>query len=577
MRTPMNAIIGISGIELENENHPPDVLDSFGRINNSGRTLLGIINDILDLSKVETGKLEIVPDKYDVASLINDTVLLNVMLIGNKNIKVIVKANENLPTMLKGDDLRIKQILNNLLSNSIKYTDEGQVLLNIDFQINENYVDLIFTVKDTGRGMTGEQLAVMYDEYTMFGDETNRMTEGTGLGMNITKRLVEMMNGKIEAESEPNTGSTFIVYLPQEPVDISPIGKELAERLNDFKLLSRRDKITLIREHMPDFNVLIVDDVDENLFVAKGLMKPYGAHIDTAASGYEALEKIRTGSIYDIIFMDHMMPGMDGIETTKLIREEGCKYPIIALTANAIADKKDVYFENGFDDFLPKPFDIKQLDNILKKYSKNRQNKTSYLISRLKEIPGLEVDSALNIIGGMEKIYIDTVKITTRMMPERIKNIDKSVTRDPDAFKLEVHGTKSILANIGAHNLSICAAQLERAAIDLDVSYINENYQPFRIGLIELFEALNEVLQLGFTGIEKTGDKSLLPKIIFDVKKATQDFDSLLALEILSPYIGVSYNLETDKLLKELVFSLEASDYESALESIAAMEDLKNG
>jgi len=577
MRTPMNSIIGISGIELEDETHSPEALDAFGRINNSGRTLLGIINDILDLSKVEMGKLEILPVKYDVASLINDTALLNVMLIGDKQIEFVVKANETLPAILIGDDLRIKQILNNILSNSIKYTDEGEVVFSIGSEAGENGINLIFTVKDTGRGMTQEQLAVLYDEYSMFGNETDRKTEGTGLGMNITKRLVDMMNGRIEAVSEPGIGSTFTVYLPQEPVDENPIGKEIAGRLNDFKLVPRKEKIALTREQMPDFSVLIVDDVEENIFVAKGFMKPYGLQIDTATSGYETLEKIRAGSIYDIIFMDHMMPEMDGIETTKILREEGYRHPVVALTANLIAGKRDVYIENGFDDFLPKPFNIVELDSILKKFDRNVQTMTSSLISRIKDVSGLDVDSALNTTGGTIEMYTDTVKITARMMPGRIEKIDRCINRDIDLFRVEIHGIKSVLTNIGAHTLSIDAAQLERAAVDHDFLFINENYQRFRTGLVRLSEDLNKIFQSESTGNKKAADNSLPPKIISEVKEAAEDYDSMLALEILSPYIDVIYDAETNELLEKLVFSLETSDYENAFDSIAAMEGLLGG
>ena len=577
MRTPMNAIIGISGIEQENEAHPPEVLDAFGRINNSGRTLLGIINDILDLSKVETGKLEIVPVKYEVAGLISDTTHLNAMLIGDKKIKFVVKADETLPAVLMGDDLRIKQILNNILSNSIKYTDEGEVEFEVGSEINENYVDLMFTVKDTGQGMTQEHLTALYDEYAMFGKDVNRKTEGTGLGMSITKKLVEMMNGRIDVESEPGVGSTFKVFIPQEHVDLNPIGKELAGRLSNFSLTTCREKIKLIREQMPDCKVLIVDDIDENLFVAKGLMKPYGLQIDTAASGYETLEKVRNGNTYDIIFMDHMMPGMDGVETITILREEGYKHPIVALTANTVAGTKDIFLENGFDDFIPKPFDIVELDSILKKYNRNKQAMTSFLISQLREISFLDVDSALSVIGGMEDMYLDTIKITTRMMPERIDNLDRYFSCDLESFKVEIHGIKSVLTNIGAHILGASAAQIERATDDVDISYISKNYPELRTELVGLSEELNKVMQSESAETKETGDKSVLLKIISEVKTATEEYDSMLALEILSPYINLTYDTEIDELLRKILFSLEASDYESALDNITAMEELLNG
>ena len=393
MRTPMNSIIGISGIELENEAYPPDVQDAFGRINKSGRTLLGIINDILDLSKVETGKLEIIPVKYDVAGLINDTAQLNVMLIGDKNIKFMVKAAETLPATLLGDDLRIKQILNNILSNSIKYTNEGTVTLTVDFDDNvapvdtvaeygyaassdmddnKDVINLIFTVSDTGQGMTKEQLATLYDEYAMFNQEANRKIEGTGLGMSITKNLVQMMKGKMEAESEPGVGTTFKIYLLQKTTGSDVLGKELAESLSSFEFTNQMNRAKLVRDYMPYGSVLIVDDVDANLFVAKGLMKPYGFEIETASSGFEVLDKTRGGTKYDVIFMDHMMPEMDGVETTEKLREMGYKGVIIALTANALVGNDEMFAQHGFDGFIPKPIEIHDLDDIINKYIRDQ-------------------------------------------------------------------------------------------------------------------------------------------------------------------------------------------------------------
>jgi len=328
---------------------------------------------------------------------------------------------------------------------------------------------------------------------------------------------------------------------------------------------------------MPDCNVLIVDDIAENLFVAKGLMKPYGLQADTAASGYEALEKVRAGNIYDIIFIDYMMPGMDGIETVKILREEGYLYPVIALTANVVINMEEIYINNGFDGFIPKPFDMIALDSIIKKYGNSRQTRTLSPIFRLKEISGLDVDSALSAVGGMEDIYIDTVKITTRMMPERIEKFDNHINSDIESFKVEVHGIKSVLANIGAHTLSHFAAQLEHAAVQADTSYIEKNYPAFRTGLVELSDTLNEILHPESGGNGKIADKLLLPKIISEVKEAVESFDSILALDIINPYINASYETGIDELLGKIVYSLEASDYDSALDYIAVLEDLISG
>jgi len=456
IRTPMNAIIGISDIELEHDAQPPETRDAFERINSSGKTLLGIINDILDLSKVETGKLELVPLRYDTPSLINDTARLNAIRIGDKPIEFIIKVSETLPVHVIGDELRVKQILNNILSNAIKYTDRGSVSFEIDSRSDERGTMLIFTVRDTGQGMTEEQLAAIYDEYSMFNREANRAMEGTGLGMSITKGLVGMMQGQIMAESTVGAGSTFVVSLLQQPADADVLGREVAEKLQNFTFSPSMQRTKVVREHMPYGSVLVVDDVEANIFVAKGLLKPYGLAVDSADSGYEVLEKIRAGASYDIIFMDHMMPGMDGIETTKLLRAEGYTRSIIALTANAVAGMKEMFDENGFDGFLPKPIDLRQLNHILNSLIRDtyppavawaaRHHKengglaaanaasTAYVtpaaegidpLTRLKSIGGLEIDSALEAMGGLEDVYLDTVKLSLRLLPERVEKMDR--------------------------------------------------------------------------------------------------------------------------------------------------------
>ena len=380
IRTPMNAIIGISEIELNCGNHSTKTKEAFQRIHNSGYTLLGIINDILDLSKIETGKLELDPVKYDTASLINDTVQLNIMRIGSKVIEFRLLVSENLPSELIGDELRIKQILNNLLSNAIKYTDKGSVTLEIranalHSEFGEAAAQLIIIVKDTGLGMTREQIEKIFDDYSRFNMEANRAKEGTGLGMSITKNLVQMMGGEIKLESEPGGGTTVTLHIPQKLCGSGVIGTELAEILQDFRYSNdtRTTAAQFVREYMPYGSVLIVDDVEINLYVAESLMQPYGMRIETAASGLETLEKIRGGAVYDIVFMDHMMPEMDGIETTKRLRDSGYTQPIVALTANAIVGQADIFLENGFDDYLTKPVDILQLNTVLNKYIKEKK------------------------------------------------------------------------------------------------------------------------------------------------------------------------------------------------------------
>jgi CheY-like chemotaxis protein/HPt (histidine-containing phosphotransfer) domain-containing protein len=529
-------------------------------------------------------------------------VKLNAMRIGSKPIVFVVKVAETLPLYLIGDELRIKQIMNNLLSNAIKYTEQGSVTFEIDSVTDDRGITLIFTVRDTGQGMTEEQLYTVYDEYSMFNREVNRATEGTGLGMSITKNLVEMMSGGITAESKLSKGSAFTVYLMQQPTDDdSVIGYEIAENLENFTFadITHTDKIE--REYIPYGSVLIVDDLDENLFVAKGLMKPYGLSIETMLSGYECVDKINEGFEYDIIFMDHMMPGMDGIETTNKIREMGYTKPIVALTANAVVGQKESFLENGFDDFISKPIDIQQLNNILNQLIRNKmpvelvekarsevQNKAKQtvtsdagqaadLVSLLKQIDGLNVDYALKAMSGFEDVYMDTVKLTVRLLPVRIETMDSFIINDVKIFTNEVHGLKSALRNIGASALGEAAASLERAALDKDMQYCNEAYPAFRKGLVELTDKLNgALLQHKATEIKEAADIKSLIAIINDAKTATEGYDRDGALSIIKPHTEYTYGAETDDLLYEIVCTLELFDCEDALQKLIKLEAITN-
>jgi len=373
IRTPLNAILGITQIEMQNENLPERQMAAYEKIHSSGINLLGIINDILDLTKIETGKMELNPFEYDVPSLINDAIQLNIVRIGSKPIEFKLSVDENLPTKLFGDEIRIKQILNNLLSNAIKYTEKGQIHLSVKHIIINENIMLIFSVSDTGQGMKEEDRNKIFDEYARFNLAANRSVEGTGLGLNIIKRIVEMMEGDIRVESEFGKGSTFTVTIIQQPADNSPIGEELAQRLCNFTFTNKKqNKQEITKELMPYGSVLVVDDVEINLYVACEILLSYKLEVDMADSGIAAIEKIINGKKYDVIFMDHMMPKMDGIETTQKLRELGYKGFIVALTANALVGNEKMFNNNGFDGFIPKPIDINQINIILNKFVRDK-------------------------------------------------------------------------------------------------------------------------------------------------------------------------------------------------------------
>ena len=370
IRTPMNAIIGITQIELQKKDLPDEHVVALEKILGSGNNLLGIINDILDLSKIESGKMELHPFEYDMPSLINDTTLFNVVRIGSKPVVFKLDISEHLPSRFFGDELRLKQILNNLLSNGIKYTARGHVKLSVDHTAEDKEdesITLRFVVEDTGQGMKPDDLAKLFTEFARFNVETNRNTEGTGLGLAITKKLVDMMGGTIRVESEYGKGSQFIVEIKQKTVKCGVIGRDLSDSLRNFTFSDKRREniLQLVHVPMPYGKVLVVDDVSINLHVAVGLMRPYQLNVETASSGFQAIDMIKSGKTYDVIFMDHMMPQMDGIEATHQLRTLGYTGAIVALTANALAGNDQMFLRSGFDGFISKPIDMRHLDAVL--------------------------------------------------------------------------------------------------------------------------------------------------------------------------------------------------------------------
>ncbi|MDR0456496.1 MAG: response regulator [Treponema sp.] len=548
VRTPMNAILGITEIQLQNETLSADTQEALGEIYNSGYLLLGIINDILDLSKIEAGKLELIPVNYDVPSLINDTVHLNIMRYDSKPLEFKLQVDENIPITLFGDELRIKQILNNLLSNAFKYTDSGEVSLSVIFEAPQGEAAdgmLVFRVSDTGQGMTLEQVDKLFDEYTRFNTEANRTTMGTGLGMTITKYLVEMMNGKISVESEPGKGSVFTVRLPQGIVaGSSVLGKELAENLKQFRVgrIEQMKKVPqIIREYMPYGRVLVVDDVETNLYVAKGLLAPYGLSVETAMSGFETIEKIKDGVVFDIIFMDHFMPKMDGIETTKNIRKLGYTHPVIALTANALAGQAEMFLANGFDDFISKPIDIRQLNAALNKLVRDKY-------------PAETVEAARRLKSSMEKnsanghsaagapqasVNPELAKVFTRDAEKAVAVLEALQEKEGNygdegiqTYIINVHAMKSALANIGEIALSGIALKLEQAGRARDITEMTEETPVFLDSLRAVIKKIKPK-DVDEGGGIADNDRAWLLEKLTAVREACAEYDKKAAKAVL--------------------------------------------
>ena len=475
IRTPMNSILGMAEIQLQENELPPNVEEAFNIIYDSGNLLINIINDILDFSKIEAGKLELNPVNYDIPSLLHDTVQIMRLRYESKPLDFHLDVNENMPVMWFGDELRIKQILNNILSNAFKYTEAGTVKLTVFADdLREDNAKLIFRVSDTGRGMTEEELSQLFDEYTRFNEKDNRTTIGTGLGMSITKRILDLMGGEISVESEPDVGSTFTIRVPQKFFGSLVCGPGLAEMFqkNSSGLSSKSRIVQFKREDMSYGKVLIVDDVETNLYVAKGLLIPYGLTIETVTSGFEAIDLIKKGNVYDIIFMDHMMPKMDGMEATKVIRSLGYDHPIVALTANVIAGQADIFMANGFDEFISKPIDIRELNHILNTFISDKQ------------LPKGEKGRSLPEEDTLSKAFIKDAGNAVTVLKDIYARLDSYDDDDMKMYVVTVHGLKSILNIIGEAALANFAAELEQAGRDSDIAFLLNN-TPVLLGKIE--------------------------------------------------------------------------------------------
>ena len=578
VRTPMNAILGITEIQLQDETLPPGMREALDKIYNSGYLLLGIINDILDLSKIEAGKLELSPVRYDVPSLINDTVNLNIMRFDSKQVEFNLEVDESVPMALFGDELRIKQILNNLLSNAFKYTDEGEVSMSVNAEKEDAphggapaRVTLVFRVADTGQGLAPEQVDKLFDEYMRFNLEANRTTEGTGLGMSITKHLVRMMDGEISVESEPGKGSVFTVRLPQGITDSGVLGRELAEKLKQFNV-GRVDHLKkapqIVREYMPYGRVLVVDDVETNLYVARGLMAPYGLSVETAASGFEAIEKIKGGSTFDIIFMDHFMPRMDGMETVRILRDLGYTQPIIALTANALAGQSDIFMENGFDGFISKPIDIRQLNASLNKLIRDKYPSEVVETARRQAVKIRAKSSARNEqpSSGPELAAVFTRDAEKALAS--LKTIISNAFRrrvDIRQYVIDVHSMKSALANIGEGDLSAVAFKLERAGRDENIPVMMAETPSFLEKLGEVIER-NRFKEDDGDVIEEDSDNDkdyLAEKLLF-IRTACEKYDEVSASAALAELRQKKWSKRVKDLLDAIAGHLLHSDFEEA-------------
>lgn len=475
IRTPMNAIIGMTELIL-NDNINSNVEESANNIRNASNTLLSIINGILDFSKIETGNMEVQERDYSLGLLIKDVAYMTNLKLVDKNVELIIHMKETIPAMLRGDEMHVRQIFTNILSNAVKYTKRGYIRMNLDWEKHGKDAMISVSVEDTGCGIKEESIPTLFDSFQRADMIKNRTIEGTGLGLAICKRLVEVMGGTISVKSSYGVGSVFSFYFHQKIADEAPVGNFDELELPASGGEGRKALIA------PLAKILVVDDNITNIKVAQGILTMYQVRVDTALSGRECLEKIEKHN-YHMIFMDHMMPDMDGIETTKLIRQhhnpEIRNMVIIALTANAISGTREMFLQNGFQEYISKPINLNSMEAVLKKYLPSdiihyveKDDDLDYTEVEI-ELPYVDVESGLKNYGNNKTRYLQILKFIYDDGPGHVQRINDCLMvcnyRD---YIFEVHALKGLMAGIGAMDLAEFARLQEYAARDGNIEVI---------------------------------------------------------------------------------------------------------
>ncbi len=508
IRTPINAVIGMNEMILR-ESKDKEVQNYAGNIKSASNMLLRLISNILDFSKIESGQLELSEDKYDVISMIKDEKLILDTRASEKQLSVMLDISPDIPSVLYGDEVRIKQIVTNLISNAVKYTREGVIELCVKFEnIDENNIALKISVKDTGIGIKKEDMGQLFDNFKRFDLDKNRDVQGTGLGLSIVKQLIDLMNGKIDVSSEYGKGTKFTVTIPQQVVDKRPIGS-IREFIGKSKKENHTDDNLFTA---PNARILVVDDNCMNLSVITALLKRTEIIIDTVTSGQDCI-KATTDKKYDIILLDHMMPEMDGIETIKIIREDYLNLNqngiIIALTANAVAGCREMYINNGFTDYFAKPVQADKLDELLLRYlpsnlifRKNVQSEREDIMAdtrvKEKDIPGelLEIDSkvGLGYCADSQEVYKEVLLMFCEQCEEYLPQFCKLVKEEDWAqYAVIAHGLKGNAKTIGAVNMAELCLEHEMAGKNENAEFIKEGYDYFTEALKSLVGKIREM------------------------------------------------------------------------------------
>ena len=597
IRTPINAVLGMNEMVLR-ECTDESILSYAANIQSSGKTLLFLINDILDMSKIESGKMEIVPVEYETADIIID--LWNVIYLRaqEKGLTVDFILDDTLPRMLFGDDVRIKQIVTNLLTNAVKYTSKGGIELRANYKrTEEDAIDLIISVKDTGMGIRQEDMGKLFESFRRIDEEKNRNIEGTGLGMNIVMSLLRLMGGDIKVDSEYQKGSTFTVTIPQKIISDEATG--------DFESIMGKQRSGSASNQKsftaPEANILVVDDNTMNLSVFKALLKRTKMNIVTADSGRKCLELVKEQP-FDIIFMDHMMPEMDGIETLHEIQKLECfpneETPVIALTANAFSGARESYLKEGFRDFMTKPIDANLLEQMILFYlpeelvqiteraepsSPDAQVLSAEALAAGTEVSGYElpeslselreslekydisIENGLSLVKGELEMYLDIVDLFLKDRKRRDTMQQFITEQNMEEYSISVHSLKGTARALGADKFADIAYEHEIKSKAGEIEYVKAHWDELIVawdnaltGLQELYDTYRaEDDKYGVVNDNGGEVLKLSQSDLDEVVALLDDFETDQAIEKLKNWISSPLEQEMHERIKNVLIALE--------------------
>ena len=546
VRTPINAILGMDEMIIR-ESNDEQIVEYATNIKQAGKSLLAQVNGILDYSKLEEGKMEIFDVEYDLATMVNTLITSSSTRAKSKGLNFKVNIDENLPMTLLGDDVRLGQIIANLLTNAVKYTEAGEVGLSmVEKGRDDSTVEIEVTVKDTGKGIPEDEIENLYVSFKRIDEEHNRNIEGTGLGIPIVIELLHLMGSELEVKSTYGVGSAFSFVIKQGIVNNEPIGDYKKRIKRSYR---RRNKYTF--PSMPKAEILVVDDYEMNLMVAKNLMKVYDFVPDVVQSGREAITRAEEKE-YDVIFMDHMMPDLDGLQTLDILKEHGylgSRTKVIALTANAIAGAKEYYISKGFDDYLTKPIDAEALEDMLLKYMPKKK-------ILKKAISDVKHDRTLTSNDDERQALI---KIFVSTIDESAKKLDEFKEKsDIKNYTIKVHGLKSTARLIGEMSISKKAEALENAGNVGDWDYIETHHKE----LIDEYLSIRNTYE-GQKSAKKPLDESDLKDALYSIIEMANVCDFTSTEMVLNTLADYEMPEGLDEKLKEIRTLLDKLDYEA--------------